>query len=825
MNDIQKDELDLKPKLDQPRAIETSDNTASLTQDSSPPVLALQEEVIRLRKEGRPDAVKFPKKGDTGSSTQDTLSGEVQDYSPQIASLATPIKLSKTDSAPPADMQTPILGATPDITASAEAEKQLAAAFSAKTGPIRLSLQPRIIEPTIKNDVSTETTTRPAPSTEPADNSTQFAAVGASDVKPRAQNGPTFDTFIATSEFANNQPTRTIALTTPSKVFEKPPETAKSFESPSILPSTQPNILVDKPPEKPPARSFGTDIAMSNTAKPNTEAPVIAQNPPITPALSAPLPVQDSPARNFVANNTQDKTIAFNPSATNQNSAQAASNPTERSNQNIARSFTESPIPSSTDKPQKSEQIAFSPSQPSPAQSPTPSETSRSNVNQETGAPARQNQFLQPQQSNDRPNIIASSAASDYGSVLRELPKDISKEKEKEWQVANAFNYPKYGGAAPVEESAKPVIPQAKPQSFQSSLARDAAPEKAHPLSESFVSGKVLSQPGKDNSPKDAANDPKQDVKATDAKSIDAKSTETKAGETKFSTARADSKSPDSKSEGSKSPDSKHVEAKFTEGRAADPRTIDSSHSAIGPVRHSTEQAGANLPSAERIVAAAQPGKPTDSQVPQKADGTTKPDWTTKSDGTIKSDGTQTDASDKSGKKPDTDDKKDIQGKGPGNAADTGKIPGSKAFNDLLDFIDKATDGDIKPGGKVNTPLIGQNILIPDDVLITGTGAIGQGLSGMITDDSKDDTADDDKLSHRRKKYIVQAGDTLDSIAKSQLGDARFANLILTINQANISSKIENGKKIAIKLQPGQILWLPSDHELQVHAEIYLLNE
>ncbi|MBX9772500.1 MAG: LysM peptidoglycan-binding domain-containing protein, partial [Candidatus Obscuribacterales bacterium] len=418
--------------------------------------------------------------------------------------------------------------------------------------------------------------------------------------------------------------------------------------------------------------------------------------------------------------------------------------------------------------------------------------------------------------STDRPSLVASSNTSDYSQSDRGTVRDLAKEsKDKETQLANVISYPKFGGAAPTEESSKPVIQQQKPQSFQSSLARDSAPEKVHPLSESFVSGRILSQPNLSQPNKESQADFKSgDSKTTTAKAADAKITDGKSADVK-----ADAKPSDFKT----------TDARLPEGRAADPRSLDASHLATSPTAKVGEahglhptvtQPGQALPTDKVILAAANPataGK-TDNQPTGKGDGSTKLDAAH----------TDTSIPDKSGKKPDgVDDKKETTAtaKGPGSAADTGKIPGGKSFNDLLDFIDKADQGaDIKPGGKANVPLGGSNILSPDDVLITGTAAVGQAGFPGTTEETSNDESDSDKLSHRRKKYIVQPGDTLDSIAKAELGDERFSSLILTINQANIPSKEENGKSIAIKLQLGQILWLPSDHELQVYTDLYLLD-
>lgn len=95
--------------------------------------------------------------------------------------------------------------------------------------------------------------------------------------------------------------------------------------------------------------------------------------------------------------------------------------------------------------------------------------------------------------------------------------------------------------------------------------------------------------------------------------------------------------------------------------------------------------------------------------------------------------------------------------------------------------------------------------------------------------DAKDQTKADDKTTKQpptqvRRKYIVRPGDTVESIASAQLNDERFSVLICIINRAVIKFEFEGAKSTA-KLRVGQILWLPSPLELQVHRSMFFANK
>jgi hypothetical protein len=69
------------------------------------------------------------------------------------------------------------------------------------------------------------------------------------------------------------------------------------------------------------------------------------------------------------------------------------------------------------------------------------------------------------------------------------------------------------------------------------------------------------------------------------------------------------------------------------------------------------------------------------------------------------------------------------------------------------------------------------------------------------------------KESDRRRKYVVQPNDTLESIAGKQLGDADLALLIYQVNQNVIPLTMVADSKVPA-LAPGLLLYLPSDAEI-----------
>ncbi len=69
-----------------------------------------------------------------------------------------------------------------------------------------------------------------------------------------------------------------------------------------------------------------------------------------------------------------------------------------------------------------------------------------------------------------------------------------------------------------------------------------------------------------------------------------------------------------------------------------------------------------------------------------------------------------------------------------------------------------------------------------------------------------------------RVRYSVKQGESLNSIAQSELGDVRFSDLILTINRSEILYRLaENGKVPFV--YPSQLIWLPSEQEVNIYRK------
>lgn len=71
-------------------------------------------------------------------------------------------------------------------------------------------------------------------------------------------------------------------------------------------------------------------------------------------------------------------------------------------------------------------------------------------------------------------------------------------------------------------------------------------------------------------------------------------------------------------------------------------------------------------------------------------------------------------------------------------------------------------------------------------------------------------------VNQRRIKYTGQANDSLRNIAKRKLGDERYERLLLTINRAEVLHISIEGEMEHI-VKAGQIIWLPTEEELEVH--------
>jgi len=90
------------------------------------------------------------------------------------------------------------------------------------------------------------------------------------------------------------------------------------------------------------------------------------------------------------------------------------------------------------------------------------------------------------------------------------------------------------------------------------------------------------------------------------------------------------------------------------------------------------------------------------------------------------------------------------------------------------------------------------------------------GLAGESQEEDEDEIAQ--QVSVGREKYVVEAGDTIASIAQSKLGDARFGDLIITINRSEVVYRMVDGVRSSF-IYPTQVLWLPSAAECRVFAK------
>jgi hypothetical protein len=95
---------------------------------------------------------------------------------------------------------------------------------------------------------------------------------------------------------------------------------------------------------------------------------------------------------------------------------------------------------------------------------------------------------------------------------------------------------------------------------------------------------------------------------------------------------------------------------------------------------------------------------------------------------------------------------------------------------------------------------------------------------GLVDGEIAEETADADLLNKptwsvdTRVQYTVQDGETVESIASVQLGDERFGDLIITINRSEILYRLVDNNKVPF-VYPGQVLWLPSDPELNIYRK------
>lgn len=75
-----------------------------------------------------------------------------------------------------------------------------------------------------------------------------------------------------------------------------------------------------------------------------------------------------------------------------------------------------------------------------------------------------------------------------------------------------------------------------------------------------------------------------------------------------------------------------------------------------------------------------------------------------------------------------------------------------------------------------------------------------------------------------RVQYIVVPGDTIESICQARLGDARYGDLLITINRSEIVYRLQDGHKVPF-VYPSQVIWLPSRYEMKVFRKNFFKEE
>ncbi len=96
----------------------------------------------------------------------------------------------------------------------------------------------------------------------------------------------------------------------------------------------------------------------------------------------------------------------------------------------------------------------------------------------------------------------------------------------------------------------------------------------------------------------------------------------------------------------------------------------------------------------------------------------------------------------------------------------------------------------------------------------------GKKKTDVDLDENQDSEDKSSNENESRKKYVVKEGDTLQSIAKSILGDSRFDQLIEMVNRGQLKYQSRNGQRELV-LKVGQIIWLPTSKEMKVFAGLY----
>ncbi|HEY9773585.1 MAG TPA: hypothetical protein V6C81_07220 [Planktothrix sp.] len=80
------------------------------------------------------------------------------------------------------------------------------------------------------------------------------------------------------------------------------------------------------------------------------------------------------------------------------------------------------------------------------------------------------------------------------------------------------------------------------------------------------------------------------------------------------------------------------------------------------------------------------------------------------------------------------------------------------------------------------------------------------------------------KVLSQRMLYLVRENETLEMIARSELGDSRYLDLIVTINRAEVH-KLKQGDVLVPVVYTGQQIWLPSQSELSIYKKNFFRSK
>ena len=150
----------------------------------------------------------------------------------------------------------------------------------------------------------------------------------------------------------------------------------------------------------------------------------------------------------------------------------------------------------------------------------------------------------------------------------------------------------------------------------------------------------------------------------------------------------------------------------------------------------------------------------------------------------------------------------------PGSSAQGG---GSNAINAECDLEDE--DSEVELDDDATASPINQVLELPNLRNIAGIADILKFIDKATgCEDNANQTANSEQepiLPQYRTRYRIRDNDTLESIALAKLKDPRFADLLITINRAEIDYIEKDNQRVAV-VYPGQVIWMPSAEEVAI---------